>query len=74
MLKGIVIFCVFHLFYLVKSDGLTVRGVKCGVRTCKLSEYCSSFDNTCQACATICDSKNHNYEETLCEKDCQGMS
>nr|CAH7731980.1 unnamed protein product [Callosobruchus chinensis] len=51
--------------------GITLAGVKCGVKECKLGEYCSSFHNTCESCAEICDPKNHNYEATVCEKDCQ---
>lgn len=68
----IVILYVFLLFYLVHCDGITIRGAKCGVKICKLSEYCRSHDNTCQPCNDICDSKTHNYEEETCEKECQG--
>ncbi|XP_050307222.1 uncharacterized protein LOC126743971 [Anthonomus grandis grandis] len=49
------------------SYGLTVEGVKCGQKTCKLTEYCSSFHTTCESCADICDA-NDNAE---CEKLCQ---
>lgn len=52
--------------------GLTVNGPKCGQKTCKLSEYCSSFDNTCQDCSVVCNTASHNYEEAICEKQCQG--
>lgn len=62
---------VFYLFNFVKCDGLTVGGVKCHEKVCKVSEYCSSFDNTCQSCKNICDEKSHNYEDAICEKDCQ---
>ncbi|KAJ8975847.1 hypothetical protein NQ317_007452 [Molorchus minor] len=50
---------------------LTIEGVKCGQRTCKLTEYCSEFDRTCQSCSGICNATVHNYDKILCEKDCQ---
>lgn len=58
-------------FYLVKCEGISVGGAKCREKQCKISEYCSSFDSTCQPCEIICDAKSHNYEEDICEKDCQ---
>ncbi|CAH1127788.1 unnamed protein product [Ceutorhynchus assimilis] len=51
--------------------GITVGGAKCGQITCKQTQYCSSFDNTCQECDLVCNTKSHNYEEAVCEKQCQ---
>lgn len=67
----IILLQLFWLFYLIQCDGITIGGVKCGEKVCKLSEYCSQFDNTCQPCQKICDKTSHNYEEAVCEKDCQ---
>lgn len=62
---------ILSLFYFVQCDGITIEGVKCREKVCKFLEYCSSFDFTCQSCQKICDKTSHNYEEAVCEKDCQ---
>ncbi|KAF7271777.1 uncharacterized protein LOC143193546 [Rhynchophorus ferrugineus] len=53
------------------SAGITLEGVKCGQKSCRLSEYCSNFDKTCQPCSSACDTSSHNYEKILCESQCQ---
>ncbi|XP_066253901.1 uncharacterized protein [Euwallacea similis] len=71
---------VFLLFVSIVSwecffgvhGGITVDGSKCGQRVCKLNQYCSDLDRTCQECANVCNkSLIHNYEESICESQCQ---
>ncbi|XP_030753534.1 protein grindelwald [Sitophilus oryzae] len=63
--------CVSLVFGAVTYGGITIEGTKCGQKVCKLSEYCSNFDSTCQQCSSVCDAKGHNYEKQLCESQCQ---
>lgn len=67
----IILLHVFCLLNLVECDGITIQGVKCHDKVCKFTEFCSSFDKTCQPCENICDPKSHNYEQEICETDCQ---
>jgi len=54
------------------GDGITVSGTKCGQKTCKTNEFCSAVHFTCEDCGDgVCDSTSHNYEEAVCEKQCQ---
>nr|XP_023025982.1 protein grindelwald [Leptinotarsa decemlineata] len=69
MLKGALILTLCGLSLV--ECGLSLAGVKCGVKSCKLNEYCSEFDRTCQPCSTICNDSSHNYDRSLCEKECQ---
>ncbi|KAJ8916244.1 hypothetical protein NQ315_016383 [Exocentrus adspersus] len=50
---------------------LTLGEVRCGQKNCKQWEYCSEFDKTCQPCKGVCDDSTHNFDRSLCEKDCQ---
>ena len=54
----------------VRCD-LTLTGPKCGARFCKMQEYCSNYDNQCHPCSQICNQSIHNYDPTICIKDCQ---
>ncbi|CAG9839131.1 unnamed protein product [Diabrotica balteata] len=66
-----IVFFVSFCASAANSQGLTVTGVKCGERTCKLLEYCSDFDGICEPCVDICNSSHHNFNQNLCEKKCQ---
>lgn len=47
------------------------KGVKCGSKYCKPTEYCTELSRSCEACDQICDEKHHNRDETTCKEECQ---
>lgn len=55
----------------IVSGDLLLGNRKCGEKRCKRDEFCSLPDYFCQSCAIACDSSSHNYEEKVCEKECQ---
>lgn len=70
-MKCLVIFVVVCCFLYVANGDLTITGPRCGARNCKMQEYCSSYDNQCHPCSDICNQSTHNYDASLCMKDCQ---
>lgn len=53
---------------------ITLTGKRCGTKMCSLAEYCSSFHNQCEHCATVCTRTEHNFDQAICESQCQGKS
>ncbi|XP_052853781.1 protein grindelwald isoform X1 [Drosophila gunungcola] len=46
----------------------------CGGKICHpVTEYCSKASEVCQLCTTICDNTTHNYDVSLCARDCSGF-
>ncbi|XP_068633935.1 protein grindelwald [Battus philenor] len=55
------------------SAELSLYTTSCGQLTCQFDEYCSPETNRCASCAVVCNNTHHNYDSTLCIKDCQGF-
>lgn len=45
---------------------------QCGEIVCKVHHYCARIDDSCRPCQETCDKALSNYDQNLCEKDCQG--
>ena len=51
---------------------ITVKGVKCGSKFCKLDQFCSPHDGHCDDCSSICNQTTHNFDLQMCTAQCQG--
>lgn len=71
--KRSVSFLLFILFLSEASAKLTLSK-ECGELACKPHYYCSQIDHSCRPCQETCDKALSNYDEDLCEKDCQGKT
>lgn len=69
--SNIFVLLVILLYSFVNCD-ISLHGAKCGQKLCQRGEYCSSFHQSCDPCSDICDESNHNFDQTICEKQCQG--
>ncbi|KAK9888807.1 hypothetical protein WA026_001030 [Henosepilachna vigintioctopunctata] len=69
--KLLFVFVLLSNGYQVINGDITINGVNCGVKKCKIGEYCSSFNNICEPCDSVCTSSHHNFDEVECTKNCQ---
>ncbi|XP_045472113.1 protein grindelwald [Harmonia axyridis] len=68
---AILLFFVFiQSFWTVNCD-ITVDGVQCRQIKCALGDFCSEHDGICKPCASICTQDHHNFEESVCNRNCQ---
>lgn len=45
---------------------------ECDGKLCKRDEYCSTFNDKCERCSSICHPDTHNYDEKDCLTFCPG--
>lgn len=50
---------------------ITFNGAKCGIKYCKVDQFCSKYDKQCESCSTICDDATHNFDQEMCMRECQ---
>jgi len=51
---------------------LVLENKTCGELECSNHEYCSKMDHSCRPCQLACDPQLNNYDQNLCEAQCQG--
>ncbi|XP_046397898.1 protein grindelwald [Ischnura elegans] len=53
------------------AEGALSLSKKCGDISCSPTEYCSQFDKRCKSCESVCEEDSHNFQEDVCQRDCQ---
>ncbi|KAH8295866.1 hypothetical protein KR018_004807 [Drosophila ironensis] len=61
----------FSLVTAAQNDGAK----DCHGKVCHpVDEYCSTFAESCEPCAPICDNSSHNYQQAMCAKECSAYN
>ncbi|CAL8113058.1 unnamed protein product [Orchesella dallaii] len=61
----------FIIAVLPEVTGKLTLSKQCGEIVCKAHYYCARIDDSCRPCQETCDRALSNYDQDVCEKDCQ---